>query len=230
MIVVATDGGSPAQSAQMTVFVGVIDDTSNQEAYDGVMRILIYALDGHFPGGVIGDVYYRDDDYQVDQNEYVITDQQPGDHFSVDSATGRLSCVPNVPVDMYSVNVSVRDRNSGKTVRSEITVALKNVSATAVQHAVALRFPIRNSAIFVDTLYMKLMTALSEMFMVPADHVFLFSIAQSSEGVAGSPYGVDVWVAVKDSNQDFINANYLFTQLEMNYNKFVELGKFSVSP
>ena len=225
VIIIATDGGSPMQSAEAMVYVSVLDDMSNQEAHDGSMMIVIYALDGHFPGGVIGEAYYKDDDYQVDQNEYLMLSQGPGNYFSADSTTGRLSCVANIPVDVYSMNITVRERNSGKTVQSEITVLVRNVSATAVQHAVALRFPLQNSAIFVDSLYMKLMTTLSEIFQVSADRVYVFSVVQSSEGVAGSPYGVDVWVAVEDSNGVFMNANYVFATLETNYRKFVSMGK-----
>jgi hypothetical protein len=152
--------------------------------------------------------------------------QEPGNYFSVDSTTGRLRGQADIPVDVYSMNITVRERNSGKTVQSQITVLVKNVSATAVQQAVALRFPLRNSAIFIDNLYMKLMTALSEIFRVSTENVYVFSVAQSSEGVANSPYGVDVWVAVKNSNGDFMNANYVFTKLEENYMRLVSLGKF----
>ena len=226
VIVVATDNGSPMQSAEVVVYVSVLDDMSNQEAHDGSMMIVIYALDGHFPGGVVGEVYYKDDDYQVDRNEYLIVSQEPGNYFSVDSTTGRLRCLADIPVDVYSMNITVRERNSGKTVQSEITVLVRNVSATAVQQAVALRFPLRNSAIFIDNLYMKLMTALSEIFRVSTENVYVFSVAQSSEGVANSPYGVDVWVAVKNSNGDFMNANYVFSKLEENYMRLVSLGKF----
>ncbi len=214
------------QSAEVMVFVSVLDDAPNQQAYDGSMSIIIYAMDGRFPGGVIGDVYYRDDDYQIDQNEYLMVSQEPGNHFSVNSTTGRLSCVADIPVDVYSINITVRERRSRKTVQSEITVLVRNVSTAAVQHAVALRFPLRNSAIFIDTVYMKLITALSKIFRVSTDHVYVFSIAQSSGSVASSPYGVDVWVAIEDSSGDFMNANYVFTKLETNYMKFVALGKF----
>ena len=225
VIVVATDGGSPSQSAEMMVFVSVLDDASNQEANDGSMRVVIYALDGHFPGGVIGDVYYKDDDYQVDQNEYVIVTQEPGNHFSVGSTTGHLSCVADVPVDVYFINITVRDRNTGKAVRSDITVVVRNVSASAVKHAVAMRFPLRNSAMFIDALYTKLITTLSETFRVSADHVYVFSVAQSSGIVASFPWGVDVWIAIQDRDGVFLNVHYLFTQLETNYAKFVALGK-----
>ena len=224
VIVVANDGGSPSQSAEMMVFVSVLDDASNQEANDGSMRAVVYALDGHFPGGIIGDVYYKDDDYQVDQNEYLIVAQEPGNHFSVGSASGHLSCAADIPVDVYSINITVRDRSSGNAVRSEITVVVRNVSATAVKHAVAMRFPLRNSAIFIDALYTKLMTTLSEIFRVSSDHVYVFSVAQSSRSVGSFPSGVDVWIAVQDSNGEFLNAYYIFTQLETNYEKFVALG------
>jgi hypothetical protein len=73
---------------------------------------------------------------------------------------------------------------------------------------------------------MKLITALSKIFGVPADHVYVFSIAQSSGSVASSPYGVDVWVAIQDSSGGFMNANRVLTELETNYMKFVALGKF----
>lgn len=225
VIVVATDGGSPSQSAEMMVFVSVLDDASNQEANDGSMRVVVYTLEGHFPGGIIGDVYYKDDDYQVDQNEYLIVAQEPGNHFSVGSATGHLSCVADIPIDVYSINITVRDRNSGKAVRSDITVEVRNVSATAVKHAVAMRFPLGNSAMFIDALYTKLLTTLSEIFRVSADHVYVFSVAQSSGSVASSPSGVDAWIAVQGSNGEFLNAYYVFTQLETNYANFVALGK-----
>ncbi|XP_028392611.1 protocadherin-like protein [Dendronephthya gigantea] len=223
--VVATDAGNPAQSAEMMVFVSVLDDTANQEAFDGSLRIIIFALDGNFSGGVIGEVYYKDNDYQVDQNEYTVVSQEPGNHFSVNSSTGHLSCVTaDIPIGVYSINVTVRDQNSAKSVNSEITVTVRNLSASAVQHAVALRFPMGNSAMFIDGVYMKLITTLANIFQVPADHVYVFSVAQSTESLVSTPTGVDVWVAINDRNDVFMNPNYVFTQIETNYEKIVALG------
>lgn len=225
--VTAADAGSPAQSSEFMIFVHVLDDTSNQEAHDGTMKIIIYALDGRFPGGVIGDVYYKDDDYQVDLNNYVIIAQEPGNYFSVDFNTGRLSCVADIPVDVYSINITVRERNSRMTVQSEVSVSVRSIRANAVQHAVALKFPLRNAAVFIDVLYMKLAAFLGELFRVSAEHVYVFDVAQSSGAVANSPYGVDVWIAIQHNNGDFLKAHDVFAELETNYVKIVGLGKFS---
>ena len=231
VLVEASDGGSPTQSAEATIFVNVEDGAATEEPFDGTMVTIVYALNGRFVGGTIGTVYYRDDDYQVDQNEYELVSQGPGSYFSVDLNTGHIRCAANIPEGAYSLSVTVSEKNRksgpnvGKNVTSDISVRVKAMTTTAVQRSVALRFPFREPAQFVDASYAKLVEALSAIFGVPSESVYVFSIGRSSGGVAGSPYGVDVWIAIRRTWDEFMNPSYVFTELDMNYDKLAALGK-----
>lgn len=233
VLVEATDGGSPARSAEAMIFVDVIDGKVTQEPFDGSMTIIVYALDGRFQGGTVGHVYYRDDDYLVDTSEYALISQQPGSYFTVDSTTGRIRSSANIPDGTYSVSVTVREKsrssgeNIGKTVSSEISVLVRSVNSTALQHAVVLRFPLRRPGQFVNSLYMKLVEMLGEIFGVPSENVYAFSIRKSSEGVADSPYGIDVWIVIRGTENAYMNPNYVFAILEMDYDKLATIGKMS---
>lgn len=229
VLVQASDSGSPMQSATAMIFVNVEDGSATEESFDGTMATVVYALNGRFEGGTIGTVYYRDDDYQVDQNKYELASQGPGSYFTVDSNTGHIRCAANIPEGAYSLSVTVKMKNPGtnvgKNVTSDISVRVKAMNTTAVQRAVALRFPFRKPSQFVDASYTKLVEALSAIFGVSSESVYVFSIARSSGGVAGSPYGVDVWIAIRKTGDEFMNPSYVFTELEMNYDKLAALGK-----
>lgn len=59
------DSGSLSKSNIIFVYVDVVSDDNLYELEDGVLMIIVNVYNGKFVGGIIGRVYYKDDDFEV---------------------------------------------------------------------------------------------------------------------------------------------------------------------
>lgn len=65
MEVKVIDSGSLSKSNIIFVYVDVVSDDNLYELEDGVLMIIVNVYNGKFVGGIIGRVYYKDDDFEV---------------------------------------------------------------------------------------------------------------------------------------------------------------------
>ena len=237
----AVDSGSPRMSNETWAYIQVIDDKNSNEPFDGSLTIIVNAKDGKFAGGVIGNAYYRDKDYQGDKNKYTMKSQQ--DFFTVNEGNGNITAEANVPMGEYNFNIDVveqkqRSGNFPKTVTSKVTVIVQRVDSAAVQQSVALQIlALRKPAFFAADYYFSLRKALAGILSSGnEDFILIFSIqkAPSSRVPIKDLFGLEIQFAVKIAANSFMDRAEVLKLLLANRQTLIGLGKlttdFSWSP
>lgn len=182
-----TDSGNPAMSNITVVYIEVKDSENKNKPFNATMTIILNAFHGHFEGGDIGKVYYRDNDFEVDENGYKILNQNPGVYFNIDPNTGQLSVQRDIPMGNYGLFVHIKEKNRKDASKLEdaysaVNVNVRNISETAVSVSITVQFVnIHDQAILVGDYYDKLQETLEEIYQ--ADDVFIFSIQTDLENL-----------------------------------------------
>ena len=214
-----TDSGNPSMSNITVVYVVVKDSVNNNEPFNATMTIILNAYHGHFAGGDIGKVYYKDNDFQVDQNGYKIMSQNPGTYFSIGATTGHLSAEKDIPMGTYGLFVYIKETNregasQPKVVYSAVNVIVRNISENAVLMSTTVQFvKIHEESIFVGDYYFLLETILREEIFIPQGNdyrVFIFSIQIDEK----NPQAINVQLAVESSTEILSSTDVLTILIE----------------
>ena len=230
----ATDSANPSMSNVTVVYIRVKDSINNNEPFNASMTIVLNAYQGQFAGGKIGKVYYQDNDFEVDENGYKISIQNPGSFFTIDSKTGDLSAPKDIPIGYYGLFVQIREKNRNvaqpKVVFSAINVIVQNISQTAVRMSSTVQFVnIHKEAIFVGDFYSVFETLLPRFFTVnlgsitmPSD-VFIFSIQKDPV----NPQAINVQFTVRNDlyPKGFISSTEVLAKLVENKDSLQQIGK-----
>lgn len=214
-----TDSGNPSMNNITVLYVVIKDSVNNNEPFNATMTIILNAYHGHFAGGDIGKVYYKDNDFQVDQNGYKIMSQNPGSYFSIGATTGHLSAEKDIPMGTYGLFVYIKETNregasQPKIVYSAVNVIVRNISEKAVQMSSTVQFVnIYEESIFVGDYYSLLETILKEEIFISQGNdyrVYIFSI-QIDEG---NPQAINVQLAVESSTEVLSSTDVLTMLIE----------------
>lgn len=165
----ATDSGNPPLSSFSYVFVDVLDQGNTHEPFNANMTIIVNALNGHFIGGIIGNPYYKDDDFTGDVNTYSIVSQSPGSYFTINTNNGNITAAKDLPLGNFKVAASITETNprpgaTAKTVTSNIDVIVRNVTRASVKASVTLRLSMLRLEYFVGDYYYKVSLVLLSIF------------------------------------------------------------------
>ena len=230
----ATDSGNPAMTNITVVYIRIKDSMNNNNLFNASMTIILNAYLGQFAGGDIGKVYYQDNDYKVDENEYKIFSQNPGSYFTIDAKTGNLSAQKDIPEGKYGLFVQVTEKTRNalkpKVVFSAVNVDVRSISAEAVRMSSTIQFvSIHRAAILVGDYYASLRTSLPKFFTVnlggvtsPSD-VFIFSIQMDLLNTQA----INVQLAVKNKlyPSGFMTTTEVLSKLVENRDSLEKLGK-----
>ena len=233
----ATDSGNPSMSNITIVYIQIKDSINNNEPFNASMTIVLNAYQGQFAGGEIGKAYYQDNDFEVDQNGYQITSQNPGSYFTIDTRTGNLSAPKDIPIGFYGIFVKITEENRNvaqpKVAFSAIYVIVQNISQEAVRMSSTVQFvDIHKEAIFVGDYYSILETVLPRFFTAnlggvsaPSD-VFIFSIQRDLV----NNHAVDVQFAVRNIlyPSKFMSSTDVLTKLLENRASLQQIGESEV--
>lgn len=98
------DSGVLRKENKIFVYIEVEDDVNIYELFDGKLIIIVNVYNGRFVGGIIGKVYYKDDDYKGDQNKYSMDNQN---FFIFNLVIGDIIVKVNILMGMYIFSVEV---------------------------------------------------------------------------------------------------------------------------
>ena len=228
-----TDSGNPAMSNITVVYIVVKDSVNNNEPFNATMTIILNSYKGHFVGGDIGKVYYRDNDFEVDENGYKIATQNPGSYFTIDANTGHLSAPKDIPTGNYGLFVRITEKNRNdvsqpKVVFAGVNVIVRNISETAVQKSTTVKFvQIHKEALFVGDYYSKLYEVLGAMFRYDGGdyyiqyYVYIFSIQMDVD----NPQAINVQLAVNTYKNEYWSATDVLTKLLEKRSSLENIGK-----
>lgn len=99
------DSGVLRKENKIFVYIEVEDDFI-YELFDGELIIIVNVYNGRFVGGIIGKVYYKDDDYKGDQNKYSMDNQN---FFIFNLVIGDIIVKVNILMGMYIFSVEVEE-------------------------------------------------------------------------------------------------------------------------
>lgn len=105
------DNGNFVMLNIIVVYIEVKDFVNNNVFFNVIMMIILNLYQGCFVGGVIGKVYYRDNDFGVDENGYIIMMQNLGLFFILDINMGYFFVLENIFVGNYGFFVCVIEKN-----------------------------------------------------------------------------------------------------------------------
>ena len=210
-----TDSGNPAMSNITVVYIVVKDSENKNEPFNATMTIILNAFHGYFEGGDIGKVYYKDNDFEVDENGYKILNQNPGVYFNIDPNTGQLSVQRDIPMGNYGLFVHIKEKSRKdasklKDAYSAVNVNVRNISETTVSTSTTVQFVnIHEQAILVGDYYNKLQETLEEIYQ--AVDVFIFSIQTDLENLqainvqfsVGNMPSIEVLVILNEKRASF---------------------------
>lgn len=228
-----TDSGNPAMSNITVVYIVVKDSVNNNEPFNATMTIILNSYKGHFVGGDIGMVYYRDNDFEVDENGYKIATQNPGSYFTIDANTGHLSAPKDIPTGNYGLFVRITEKNRNdvsqpKVVFAGVNVIVRNISETAVQKSTTVQFvQIHKEALFVGDYYSKLDEVLGAIFRYDGGdyyiqyYVYIFSIQMDVD----NPQAINVQLAVNTYKNEYWSATDVLTKLLEKRSSLENIGK-----
>lgn len=230
----ATDSGSPTKDNTTFVYIDVMDDENRHEPNDGELTIIVNALNGQFAGGVIGNAYYQDDDYDGDRNKYTMPSQE---YFSVNEGNGNITANANIPMGSYRFSVEIEELkqrtppgNFPKTVTSSINVIVQSVTSAAIQQSVAIQIlALRKTSFFVGNYYRDWLNVLANILASgDTDRIFIFSIQKSpvNRVPREDMFGVEIFLAVRDGS-GFMNRMEIVNLLVENRAALDEQGKLS---
>ena len=152
VLITATDNGVPQQIGRTSVYVRILDSGLNSfEPFGSQMRILVHAYEGNFTGGVIGKVYYQDNDYPGGANTYSLVTQIKSDllvvqYFKIESTTGDITATKGLPLGTYNLKVLIEEKTlrsqekSRKMVTSSVEVIVLPVTQNALQQSITVQF------------------------------------------------------------------------------------------
>lgn len=100
------DSGVLRKENKIFVYIEVEDDVNIYELFDGKLIIIVNVYNGRFVGGIIGKVYYKDDDYKGDQNKYSMDNQN---FFIFNLVIGDIIVKVNILMGMYIFSVEVEE-------------------------------------------------------------------------------------------------------------------------
>ena len=230
----ATDSGNPSMTNVTVVYIRVKDSVNNNEPFNASMTIILNVYEGNFAGGEIGKVYYQDNDFEVDQNGYEISSQNPGSYFTIDAKTGNLSAPIDIPIGDYRLRVQITEKNRNvahpKVAFSAVHVIAQNISETALRMSSTVQFVnIHKEAIFVGDYYSPLDKLLPAFFIfnlggvtMPSD-VFIFSIQSDLR----NPQAINVQLSVRNIlyPAGFMSSTEVLTKLVENRDSLQQIGK-----
>ena len=228
-----TDSGNPAMSNITVVYIVVKDSVNNNEPFNATMTIILNSYKGHFVGSDIGKVYYRDNDFEVDENGYKIATQNPGSYFTIDANTGHLSAPKDIPTGNYGLFVRITEKNRNdvsqpKVVFAGVNVIVRNISETAVQKSTTVQFvQIHKEALFVGDYYSKLYEVLGAIFRYDGGdyyiqyYVYIFSIQMDVD----NPQAINVQLAVNTYKNEYWSATDVLTKLLEKRSSLENIGK-----
>ena len=229
-----TDSGNPVMSNITIVYIRIRDSINNNLPFNSSMTIILNAYQGKFAGGEIGKVYYQDDDFEVDENEYKIFSQNPASYFTVDAKSGNLSAQKDIPEGNYGLFVQVKEkpRNAGKpnVVFSAVNVIVQSISVEAVRMSTTIQFvDIHRAAILVGDYYSVLSTSLLKFFAVnlggvtTSSDVLIFSIQRDLVNTQA----INVQIAVRNSMyaSGFMTSTEVLSKLAENRDSLQNIGK-----
>ena len=229
----ASDSGSPTKDNTTFVYIDVEDDENRHEPNDGDLTIIVNALNGRFAGGVIGNAYYQDDDYQGDQNKYTMSSQQ---YFSVNEGNGNITANAGIPMGRYSFAVKVEEQkvrdprgNYPKTVTSTVDVIVQSVTSAAIQQSVAVQIlALRKTPFFVGNYYRDWLNVLANILSGgDTDLILIFSIQKSPVNRVPlvDRFGVEIFLAVRLDGGGFMNHMEIVHLLIKEKDALAEQGK-----
>lgn len=100
------DSGVLRKENKIFVYIEVEDEDNLNELFDGKLIIIVNVYNGRFVGGIIGKVYYKDDDYKGDQNKYSMDNQN---FFIFNLVIGDIIVKVNILMGMYIFSVEVEE-------------------------------------------------------------------------------------------------------------------------
>ena len=230
----ATDSGNPSMTNVTVVYIRIKDSINNNEPFNASMTIILNAYQGQFAGGVIGKVYYQDNDFDVDQNGYKISSQNPKSYFTIDTKTGNLSAPKDIPIGDYEVFVQITEKNTNsaqpKVVFTAVKIIVQNISQAAVRMSSTVQFVnIYREAVFVDDYYSPLESLLPSLFTVKlggltmTSDVYIFNIQKD----LGNLQAINVQLVVKNNlySAGFMSSTEVLAKLVQNRNSLEKIGK-----
>ena len=232
----AVDSGSPSQdNTTGFVYIEVKDDGNRNEPFDGELTIIVNAYNGRFAGGIIGKAYYKDDDYEGDQNEYTMTTQN---YFTLNSANGNITAEANIPLGTYTFSVQVEEQkqrsgNFRKAVTSDVTVIVQSVTNEAIQQSVAVQIlEMRKTSFFVGDYFTNCRGVLANILTGGVtDRILIFTIQKSpvNRVPLSNLFGVEIHLAALLGGGGFMNRMEVVRLLLQNKTSLEELGKLNQS-
>lgn len=226
----AVDSGIPAKDNTTFAYIDVEDDRNRNEPFDGKLTIIVNAYNGRFAGGIIGKAYYRDDDYNGDQNKYSMDDQK---FFTLTPETGDITAEANIPEGRYTFSVKVeetkqRPGNFPKIVTSDVTVIVQSVTNAAIQQSVAvLILEMRKTSFFVADFYTKVQGVLANILTGgDTDRILIYSIQKApvNRVPLADLFGVEIYLSVKLSSGGIMDRLQVVNQLIQKKERLEGLG------
>lgn len=209
--VLATESNAPKNTDFTYIYVD-IEDENDQEPNDGSLKIIVNSYNGSFKGGVIGKPYYKDDDFDGDQNIYKLDSQSPGSYFTVNENTGDITAQKDIPLGNYNLKFAITESsattgprknavNFPKTVASTVDVLVRRIDPVAVKNSVAMQFiDMRKVGYFVGDFHDKFVSAVGSILGKSSEDVEVFSVQKAPDRIVS----VNTFFAVSSGDNEYM--------------------------